>query len=109
MEARSKAVYLREEVNKAKNPRRRSFDGGDGGGYDENMETRVLKLEECVTDFVTEARDRLARIETRLDQTATSADMHREMTDQTWRLVTFVCGFGSALVAVTYFMATHIK
>lgn len=95
MEARSKAVYLREEVNKTKNPRRRSFDGGDGGGYDENMETRVLKLEECVTDFVTEARDRLARIETRLDQT--------------WRLVTFVCGFGSALVAVTYFMATHIK
>jgi Ni,Fe-hydrogenase III large subunit len=69
------------------------------------METRVLKLEECVND----ACDRLARIETRLDQTATSADMHREMTDQTWRLVTFVCGFGSALVAVTYFMATHIR
>lgn len=105
MEARSQAVYLREEVNKTKNPQRRSFDGGDGGGYDENMETRVLKLEECVND----ARDRLARIETRLDQTATSADIHREMTDQTWRLVTFVCGFGSALVAVTYFMATHIK
>ena len=105
MEARSKAVYLREEVNKTKNPQRRSFDGGDSGGYDENMETRVLKLEECVND----ARDRLARIETRLDQTATSAEMHREMTDQTWRLVTFVCGFGSALVAVTYFMATHLK
>ncbi|SFC98656.1 hypothetical protein SAMN04515619_11859 [Collimonas sp. OK412] len=105
MEAISKAVFLQEAIVKRKKTQRQSFDGGDGGGYDENMETRVLKLEECVND----ARDRLARIETRLDQTATSADMHREMTDQTWRLVTFVCGFGSALVAVTYFMATHIR
>ncbi|MEO6919225.1 MAG: hypothetical protein ABI171_09495 [Collimonas sp.] len=105
MEAKSKVPYLREEIGKRKNQTGRSFDGGDGGGYDANMETRVMKLEE----FVTDARDRLTRIETRLDQTATSAEMHREMTDQTWRLVTFVCGFGAALVTATYFMATQIK
>lgn len=105
MEAKSKVPYLRSENGKRRVESAPSFDGGDGGGYDDGMETRVGKLEE----FVSDARDRLTRIETRLDQTATSAEMHKAMTDQTWRLVTFVCGFGTALVAATYFMATQIR
>lgn len=105
MEAKSKVPYFRGESGSRRIQPAPPFDGGDGGGYDDGMETRVSKLEE----FVDDARDRLTRIETRLDQTATSAEMHKEMTDQTWRLVSFVCGFGTALVAATYFMATQIR
>lgn len=105
MEAKSKVPYFRDESGSRRIQPRPSFDGGDGGGYDDGMETRVGKLEE----FVNDARDRLTRIETRLDQTATSAQMHKEITDQTWRLVSFVCGFGTALVAATCFMATQIR
>ena len=105
MEAKSKVPYFRGNSGSRKIQPAPPFDGGDGGGYDDEMETRVGKLEE----FVSDARDRLTRIETRLDQTATSAEMRKEMTDQTWRLVSFVCGFGTALVAATYFMATQIS
>lgn len=35
----------------------------------------------------------------------TRADLHRELAAQTWRLVTFVCGFGTVLVTATYFVA----
>ncbi|MCM2546211.1 hypothetical protein ACVCII_03950 [Burkholderia glumae] len=69
------------------------------------METRVSALEAANLD----TRDRLARIETRLDFVATKDDLHREISAQTWKLVTFVCGFGTALVAATYFLATHAK
>ncbi|HWX03329.1 hypothetical protein [Collimonas sp.] len=44
---------------------------GGGGGYDDAMEARVNKLEE----FAIETRDRLSRIETRLDNCATKADI----------------------------------
>ena len=70
---------------------------------DKDMEARVAKLE----GFVTDARDRLVHIETRLDHTATKADLHEAINSQTWKLVTFVCGFGTALTAAVYFMAKH--
>ena len=105
MEAKSKVPYLRDESGRPRVQPGAPFDGGSGGGYDDGMKTRVSKLE----GFVAGARDRLARIERRLDQTATNAQMHKEMTGQTWRLVSFVCGFGTALVAATYFMATQIR
>ena len=54
--------------------RLKRFDGGDGGGYDGNMDARIAKLE----DFVVDARDRLTKIETRLDQTATKTDLAGE-------------------------------
>jgi hypothetical protein len=38
----------------------------------------------------------------------TKEDLHKEINAQTWRLITFVCGFGTALVAATYFIATHV-
>jgi len=83
-----------------------------GGGDDGGMEARIVALEAT--------RDRLARIETRLDPMATKADLfelrgdmgaalHREINAQTWKLVTFVCSFGTALVAVTYFIAKHVS
>jgi hypothetical protein len=39
----------------------------------------------------------------------TKEDLHKEINAQTWRLITFVCGFGTALVAATYFIATHAR
>ncbi|PRP68723.1 hypothetical protein BUE93_20890 [Chromobacterium amazonense] len=71
------------------------------------MEARVSKLE-----AIAEAtRDRLTGVETRLSiierTMATKEDLHKEINAQTWKLVTFVCGFGSALVAAVYFIAKH--
>ncbi|MGS1071688.1 hypothetical protein [Burkholderia glumae] len=75
------------------------------------MEARIAALEAANI----ENRDRLARIETRLDQVATKSDLgdmkaalHQEINAQTWRLVTFVCGFGTALVAAAYFVAKYV-
>jgi hypothetical protein len=64
------------------------------------METRIIALEE----FAVDARDRLARIETRLDTFATKADLHREMHGMTWRLF----GGASALVGIVYWIARNI-
>jgi hypothetical protein len=87
------------------------FDNHGGGGDDGSMESRISALEAAHI----ETRDRLARIEARLDAVATKADLldvkadlHREINAQTWKLVTFVCSFGTALVGATYFMARHV-
>jgi hypothetical protein len=64
------------------------------------MEARVVALEE----FAIDARDRLARIETRLDTFATKADLHRELHGMTWRLF----GGASALVGIVYWIARNI-
>lgn len=72
---------------------------------DGNMEARVKKLE----DFAQDTRDRLTRIEAGLGNFATKADLHEAINAQTWKLVTFVCGFGTALVAAVYFISTHTK
>jgi hypothetical protein len=37
------------------------------------------------------------------------ANLYRVINSQTWKLVTFVCGFGTALVTATFFIATHVK
>lgn len=43
----------------------------------------------------------------------TKEDLHREISAQTWRLVTFVSAFASsfgiALVGATYFIVSHLK
>ena len=64
------------------------------------MEARIIALEE----FAVDARDRLARIETRLDTFATKADLHRELRGLTWRLF----GGASALVGIVYWIARKI-
>jgi hypothetical protein len=64
------------------------------------MEARMIALEE----FAVDARDRLARIETRLDTFATKADLHRELHGMTWRLF----GGASALVGIVYWIARNI-
>jgi hypothetical protein len=93
----------------------------DSGGEppdDDRMEERVKKLEEFADEVRGELRTidvRLTKIDTRMDTFATKEDMaklgvamHAEINAQTWKLVTFVCGFGTALVAATYFIAMHV-
>jgi hypothetical protein len=65
------------------------------------MEARIIALEE----FAVDARDRLARIETRLDTFATKADLHRELHGMTWRLF----GGATALVGIVYWIARNIR
>ena len=75
---------------------------------------RVAKLEE----FAVDARDRLVRIETRLDTFSTTfatkediskterilrVELHKELSNLTWKLL----GGASALVAAVYFIAKH--
>lgn len=66
------------------------------------METRVAQLEECLGAIKVD----IAVVRA---SHASKEDLHREISAQTWKLVTFVCGFGTALVGATYFIATHVK
>lgn len=76
--------------------RLRSFDGGSGGGYDDGMEERLKKLEE----FKDDARERLARIEVRLEHTATKDDVARlESTLLKWFVTTAIALTGLAFAA----------
>ncbi|MBJ7313033.1 hypothetical protein ACFOLJ_29860 [Rugamonas sp. CCM 8940] len=79
-----------------------SHSGGGGiapGGkppYDGSMEARLSKLEE----FASDARERLAKIEVRLDQTATKADIAEVRTDlheQTSTMIKWIVGTVSGL------------
>lgn len=73
---------------------------GGGPPYDGGMEARVAKLEE----FAQDTRDRLVRIETRLDTFATKEDMHRELHSLTWKMI----GAQAALVAAVYFVVKFL-
>lgn len=78
----------------------RSLDSGEPAPDDGRMEDRIDRLEQRL---VAVERD-VAVIRSNY---VTKEDLHREIASLTWRLVTFVCGFGTALVGVTYFIATH--
>lgn len=86
------------------------FDGGGGGGYDDPMEARIAKLEE----FVVDARERLTKIETRLEQTATKSDigdirvdMHKGFVDMTKWVVGTAVGMGAAGIVVMTFVLNN--
>ncbi|WP_186263322.1 hypothetical protein [Burkholderia gladioli] len=76
------------------------FDGGGGSGHDGGMETRIAALEAANL----ETRDRLTRIETRLDAVATKADLHEALHALTWKIISACAG----LVAVAYFIAKYV-
>ena len=64
------------------------------------MQARVIALE----NFAIDTRDRLMRIETRMDTFATKADLHRELHAMTWKLFTAA----SALVGIIYWIARNV-
>lgn len=75
-------------------------DKSGGGGDDGRMEARLRALE----DANLETRDRLARIETRLDGFATKADLHEALHALTWKIV----GSCALLVAATYAVVKYV-
>jgi hypothetical protein len=64
------------------------------------VQERVTKLER----FESDTRERLARIETRLDTCATKEDLHRALHGMTWKLL----GGSSALLMVVFWLAKNI-
>ena len=79
------------------------FAGNGEPPYDEGMEARVIKLE----DFAIDTRERLTRSETKLDATATKADLMDAVNGQIkWMIVTAV-GLGVAAVTVMTFVLNN--
>jgi hypothetical protein len=68
------------------------------------MEPRIKTLEGDMTSV----RDRLTKIETRLEHMPTKAELHKEISDQTWKLITWVTGIATLLVAATFFIAKQV-
>lgn len=80
--------------------------GGDASGqppYDGSMESRVIKLE----DFAVETRDRLTRIETKLDANATKAEMHDLKAELIKWMVGLTVGLGAAAITVMTFVLNN--
>lgn len=75
------------------------LDKGGGPPEDGDMDARVAKLEE----FVVDARDRLMKIETRLDATATKADLHEGFNGMIkWVVGTAVVLGATAITVMTF-------
>lgn len=90
---------LRREFSNLRPPEP-PFDGGGGGGDNHRMEARISALETANLD----TRDRLMRIETRVEALASKEDLHRETHTQTWRII----GVAALLVAVVYYLAKYV-
>jgi hypothetical protein len=85
-----------------------SYSGGGvapGGKppYDGSMEARLAKLEE----FAADARERLAKIEVRLDQTATKADIAELTSTMVKWIVGTVSGLGIAGITIMTFVLNN--
>ncbi|GAC1569135.1 MAG: hypothetical protein NVS3B3_23210 [Aquirhabdus sp.] len=72
---------------------------------------RVSILEKDVTaikmDVAVMRSNYVTKADLSSEISAIRTDLHKEINAQTWKLVTFVCGFGGALVASVYFIAKH--
>ena len=87
--------------------------------YDGDMEARIAKLEalaEKTGERLGAIDVRLERIETKVDQLATKealaltrADLHKTINDQTWKIITWMTGISTGLVAATFFVAKFVK
>lgn len=69
------------------------------------MEVRIKALE----TFALDARDRLVRLETKIDMAATREDLHKEIGSQTWRIVGAMLTIGAAMSAAVFFIARNVQ
>ncbi len=83
---------------------RKLQDGGEPPD-NESMERRVAALEQSAQ----ETRDRLARIEARLDTFATREDLHKAINDQTWKIVGAMITLGTLLSGIVFFIARNVR
>lgn len=82
------------------------------------LDKRLVRIDanlEVMDDRLRSVENRVERIEERVIFTATKADVLQCQTDvyrainmQTWRLVTFVSGFGALLTAATFYIARSV-
>lgn len=82
------------------------IDQGGGGGDNGDMEARVTKLEAAVEKTHEKLAD-LQRELVRLDGSI-RADMHKEFTAQTWRIIGAMLTFGTMLSAAVFFIAKNV-
>lgn len=80
-----------------------NFHGGGGSPHNDPMEARIVKLE----DFAQETRERLTRIETKLDQSATKADLSEAMNGMVKWVVGTAVGLGVAGITVMTFVLNN--
>lgn len=83
----------------------RELKGGGGPPDNGGMEARLAKLEE----FAQQTRDRLTRIETKLDSFATKEDLHKAINDQTWKIIGAMITLGTLLSGIVYFVARNVR
>lgn len=76
------------------------------------MQKRMEKIESAMIDV----QARLIRVESRLDATATKADIaelavlfHKSMTEQTWRFVSVAIGMSGLFAAVSFGLARLLQ
>lgn len=110
----SKVRHFSDYADVLANPE--SLREGGGPPYDGGMEARVIKLEE----FAQETRDRLTRIEMRLEATSTKTDLsesigglrselYKAMNEQTWKLIGAMITFGGLVSAAVFFIARNVR
>ena len=68
------------------------------------MEARIGAL----VAFALETRDRLARIETRLDTFVTKEYLHKELYLMTWRVLSGGAVIGTTLVSIVFWIARNV-
>lgn len=73
-----------------------------GPPHNGGMEERLAKLEAIIPTLAT--KEDLARMEGTV-----RVEIHKSITEQTWKLVTWVSSIALALVSATYFIATHVS
>ena len=76
---------------------------GGGPPHNGDMEARVVKLE----DFAQDTRDRLTRIETKLDTFATKADLQEMSSSMIKWMVGTAVGLGVAAITVMTFVLNN--
>lgn len=73
------------------------------------MDARVAKLEAIITTLATKEDFLRLELSTKSEVLRLEAKLHQEMNAQTWKFVTWMTGICTALIAATYFIATHVK
>lgn len=97
--------------DRSTNPGSAPLDKGGEPPDDGDMLKRVEKLESDLAamkmDVAVIRANYATRSDVAVEASAIRAELHKEISAQTWKLITFVSGFGTALVGVTYFIFTH--
>lgn len=96
--------FLTEQIRQLMSDQR-SFDGGDGGGYDPRMEERVKRLETAAEKTV----ERLTAIERDVaivkSNYATKEDLHKELHSTTWKIIASI----AVLCGAVFWMAKNVS